>query len=304
MSFVTIYASDLQAREDKSVNSADESKVVLGATYLARVISPRAVVYADENMNSPLGFVSNGKTITVGNPRKLNRELVPIVVHGRIGFIQIREIRYEDEDDDQFNSKLGAPREHDIDVIIQQPDEKLSQNNFAFVSLHQFYPGDDLKNVFMAIDGVEKNALTGIVAQFIHRQEFSRYFWGAGFDYSFASSAHTSYGFFAINPTWGFTILRNPLFLLDIYGSLDFAITFIDIDNNAVKEPTGFAFGPQINARIVLFPDKKYHLTGGVALRRYTVKDTESLEDINEVPVNGIDNLIGVQFSLGFGLEF
>lgn len=305
LSFVTIYRADLKAQDDKSVNSRDEAPGQLGATYIARVTSPKAVVYADENMNSPLGFISNGKLITVGNPRKLNRELVPLVVYGRVAFIKISDIRYEDEDDDKFSSKIGAPREHDIDVIIQKPDEKLSQNNSAYFSLHQFYTGDELKNLFMAIDNEEKNSITGITAQFIHRKEFSKFFWGAGFDYSAVSSEHLRFAFFMINPTLGYTLLRNPLFLLDIYGSIDFSVTTaMDIDNNTDREPSGFLFGPQVNARIVFFPEKKYHLVGSMGYRKYKAREIDGLEDVNATPVEGVQNISGVQFAVGLGMEF
>lgn len=293
------------AQEDKSLNAKDASIGPLGATYSARVTAPKAIVYADENMNSPLGFISNGKLLTVGNPRKLNRDLVPLVVYGRIGFIQIKDIRYEDAGDENLSAKMGAPREHDIDVIIKKPDEKLSENNSFYVSLHSFSTGDELKNLFMAVDGVEKNSMNGVAVQFIHRQEFSRYFWGAGFDYSFVSSDNLSFGFFAINPTLGYSLMRNSLFFLDVYASMDFTVsTFTDIKNNTENEPSGFVWGPQVNARIVLFPEKKYHAFGGIGVRKYKVMEMESFTDANDRELSGLQNISGLQLFLGVGAEF
>ncbi len=304
-SFVTINASAFGAEADKSIEVDEISPQKLGQTYRARITTPKAIVYADENMNSPLGFISNGKLITVGNPRRMNRELVPLVVYGRVAFIQIKDIRYEDDEGEQLTSKSGAPREHDIDIIITPPDEKLSENNSAYLTLQNFFPGSDLKDFFMAVDGEEKSSLLGVHMQFIHRREFSRVFWGAGFDYSMASSDHASFGYFMINPTVGFTFMRNPLFLVDIYGSIDFSVsTLTNVEGNSVNEPSGFVWGPQINSRIVFFPDRRYHLVGGLSYKKYKTRELSNLTDLNDNPIEGIVYLNGLSFSLGLGMEF
>lgn len=303
-SFVTIYTGADALADDKSTNAADDVQQKLGNTYPARIATPKAIVYADENMNSPLGFISNGKLIIVGNPRKLNRELVPLVVHGRLAFIQIKDIRYETDEGELITAKNGAPKEHDVDIVIKPPDEKLSENNSAYLSINNFFTGDELKSVFQSIDGEEKSSMLGLRAQFIHRKEFSRYFWGAGFDYSFISSDGFSFGYFMINPTLGMTLMRNPLFLLDVYGSLDFSVTtFTDVKNNYENESGGFVWGPQISTRLVFFPENKYHIEAGMGLKRYRVMEIEQLTDKNDNTISGFTHLIGMNFFLGVGIE-
>ncbi len=298
LSFVTI-------ADDNSIINDGDTVNLNGTTYKARITAAKAIVYSDENMLSPLGYIANGKAIIVGNPRRINRDLVPIVIHGRLAFIELKDIRFEDKSDEDYNVKRGAPREHNIDAIIERPEEALSQNNSMYLALHTYAANDEIKNVFLATDGVEKSSLTGFSVQFIHRKELSRAFWGASLDYSSASSTSTKFGYWLLGPTIGYTPIRNKLFLIDLYGSFDLAInTQLEITSNFEKEPSGWLYGAQGNARIQLFPDAKYHLTGGVGLRKYKFIGLGPIQDSNGVYVNGITSLTAVQIFVGAGLEF
>lgn len=297
-SFVTMAADNSVINEYGKVNLA-------GKTYTARIISPKAVVYADENMLSPLGYIVNGKAIIVGNPRRMNRDLVPTVVYGRLAFIEIKDIRYEDTADEEYNARRGAPREHNFDVTIQKPEERLSENNSVFFSLHTYGAGDEVKNAFVNIQDAEVTNFSGFQFQFIHRKPLSRFFWGANFDYSGVSTADMKFNYFMLGPVFGFTPIRNPLFFLDIYGSLDLSVnTQFDISNNFENEPSGFVWGPQINARIMFFPQSKYHVFGGVGLRKYSISNLEVLTDLNDNEVDGMKSITSAQVFVGLGMEF
>jgi hypothetical protein len=297
-SFVTLAA-------DNSIDNDGQNIKLNGKTYSARVTAAKAIVYADENMLTPLGYISNSKIILVGNPRRINKDLVPIVVYGRIAFIEIRDIRYEDSEAEENSTITGAPREHDVDITIQRPDEKLSENNSIYFNLHTFGAGNEVQKVISDIDGVNKSSFTGFGTQIIHRAEASRFFYGGALDYSSISSTSIKFSFWTISPTIGFTPMRNRLFLLDVYGSFDIAFnTVLEITSNFEKEPPAIIFGPSINSRIVLFPESKYHLVGGIGIRKYQVNDLESLTDSNGNRIAGIKDITGINLFLGLGLEF
>ncbi len=298
LSFVTMAADNSIINDGGSVN-------MTGGTYTARVTASKAVVYADENMLSPLGYIGNGKAIIVGNPRRMNRDLVPIVIYGRLAFIEIKDIRYEDKADEEYSVKRGAPREHNIDAIIQTPEEALSENNSFYFSLHTYATNDEIKRAFLRADDADNGSMTGFSAQFIHRKELSRVFWGAGIDYSSTSSASMKYGYWLLSPTLGYTPMRNRLFLVDVYASLDLALnTQLEITSNYEKEPSGWMYGLQANARIVFFPNSKYHVAGGLGLRKYTITGLETLQDSSGNYFDGITGLTALQIFLGVGYEF
>lgn len=283
---------------------ADNSAGLIGTTYTARINAPKAVVYADENMLSPLGYIANGKAIKVGNPRRMNRDLVPLIISGRLAFIEIKDIRYENSSEDEYKFKRGAPLEHDFDKSIQKPSEVISQNNSFYLSGHRFTAGSDVENVLTAIDGSTVNSFMGFQAQFIHRQT-NPLFWGVAIDYSSISSNTVSFSYWMLSPTIGYTLVKKNLFNFEVYASLDLGMnTNFKVDESLTEGPSGFIWGPQVNARLVFFPEERYHALVGIGLRKYAVSGLEEISDAAGNTLNGIKSVSGVSVFLGVGIEF
>lgn len=285
-----------------SEDNTESSQTITGPQ-TARIIAPRAIVYSDESMNSPLGYISNDKLISVGIPRKKNPSLVPIIIYGRLAFIEVKNIQYEAESLKLHNSKRGAPREHNIDLILTRPEEKLSMNNSAYFNLHQYFAGEQTSTLFEAIDGEAKQSFIGFGIELIHRQIDSKIFWGAGYDYSSLSGSNISFTTYILTPTVGYTLFKNQLFLTDLSLSLDFGSGQLEIKNNYNAEPAAFIFGPQISGRIVFFPEQKYHVTGSIGVRSYKVMQLETLSDVNEQTIDGITQIRGLNLAIGFAIE-
>lgn len=290
---------------DNSIINDDTSLSLSGNSRVAVIISPRAVVYADENMLTPLGYIANGKSILVGNPRRINRNLVPLVIYGKLAFLEIKDLRYVDQADQEYNAKRGAPREHDFDVIITKTDEKLSINNSVYLTLHQYEAGADLKETFQTMDNSDVGTLSGFALQLIHRQSNSRLFWGAALDYSRIYNLNMKFEYMLLSPTFGYTFISNPVFLIEAYGSLDLAVNVnYEVETNFDEEPNGYLWGLQANARIVLFPTSKYQLAAGLGYRKYSVSGLSPLNDLSNVTFNGIRNIASVSMFAGIGIKF
>jgi hypothetical protein len=282
----------------------DDSSDPLSGPQPARVIVPRAVVYSDIYMNSPLGYISNNKLIMVGRSNKTNPDLVPLVVYGRLAFIELKNIQYTNESVNLLNSKRGAPREHNIDTILGKPEEKISVNNSAYFHLHQFSAGEQTSNLFGAFDGTSQENFKGFGTSLIHRQSDGRFFWGGGLEYNTISSANIDFYTLMINPIFGYTPLLFPSFLIDLSFSLDFSATAqLKLNNNSENNPTPFLYGPQLMARIVFFPQKRYHFTSSLGYRVYKVTKASDLTDAKGLPIDGITNAGGMGLAIGFAIE-
>ncbi len=283
---------------------AESTSDLLVGTHLARVIIPRAVVYSDENMNSPLGYISNDRLITVGNPRKKNPDLVPLIVYGRLAFIEAKSIHFENESIETLNAKRGAPREHNIDIILIKPEEKLSENNSAYFAIHEYGAGNDTKNLYSAIEGNEKSSIVGYDISLIHRQVNGKMFWGGAFEYNTITSSNIDLSFYVLKPILGYTLMRTSLFLLDLNLSFDFTVgAQLKIKSNLDTEPNAFIYGPTFGGKIVFFPNNKYHLFGVMAYRNYKVLQIENVYDSNEKLINGIGSINGLEIGVGLAFE-
>ena len=74
----------------------------------ALVISDQAVIYADEQMSAPVGFVRKGKKIKVGDIPRNRAQVYPIIVSGKVAYIRVIDVNTQKESVD--STKLVAER--------------------------------------------------------------------------------------------------------------------------------------------------------------------------------------------------
>ena len=161
MSFIlSLLLSSVTIAADNTLTKEYGAVVLVGQTFTARISGPKAVVYSDENMLSPLGYIGNGKAITVGTPRRMNRDLVPLIINGKLAYIEIKNIRYEDTRDQEYMARRGPPREHNFDLILPKPSERLSDNNSLFFNLHTFSAGQQVKDAFVNLEENEQSSFS------------------------------------------------------------------------------------------------------------------------------------------------
>lgn len=69
----------------------------LWASQEALVVIDRAVIYADQEMTSPLGFIRKGKKVTIGEIPRNKAQVYPIIVSGKIAYIRALDVTTERE---------------------------------------------------------------------------------------------------------------------------------------------------------------------------------------------------------------
>lgn len=67
----------------------------VSASQEAIVTSPRAIIFSDQEMSSPIGFISQGKKIKIGDTARNKAQVYPIVVSGKIAYIRTRDVSTE-----------------------------------------------------------------------------------------------------------------------------------------------------------------------------------------------------------------
>ena len=80
----------------------------LWAYQSAMVIADRAVIYADEQMSAPLGFIRKGKKIKVGEVARNRAQVYPIIVSGKMAYVRVIDLSTETESVE--SGKLVAER--------------------------------------------------------------------------------------------------------------------------------------------------------------------------------------------------
>lgn len=80
----------------------------LWASQEAMVLAERAVIYSDQEMTSPIGYVVRGKKIMVGDIPRNKAQVYPIVVSGKVAYVRVIDVTTEKESMD--SNRLTAER--------------------------------------------------------------------------------------------------------------------------------------------------------------------------------------------------
>ena len=154
------------------------------ATRLAHVKTDQAVVYADQNLSTPLGRISRGKKVVVGEvPRKYGT-LLPVLIAGRVGWIQIKDIQFVEIADTDSENML----EHDI--IALEKSDNLGINNHIGLVHNVLVFGNEWEELSYAIGDEVGLRPFYMTLYFDHRPPSLRYSFGVGLSYLYLEQEH------------------------------------------------------------------------------------------------------------------
>ena len=92
------------------------------AAQWAKVISEKAIIYADQKQTAPIGYLVKGKKVRVGEVVRHHGELLPIVVTGKIAYIKVTDL------DISFSTELlVSPAER----LSNKANEKIIEQRLA-----------------------------------------------------------------------------------------------------------------------------------------------------------------------------
>lgn len=95
----------------------------LWASQDAMVIVDKAFIYSDQAMTSPIGYVSRGKKLVVGEIPRNKAQVYPIIVSGKVAYIRVLDLTTEKESMD--SNRLTAER-------FQKTTRSVPQSKFVF----------------------------------------------------------------------------------------------------------------------------------------------------------------------------
>lgn len=115
----------------------------LWAAQDAIVMAEEAVIFADEKMSAPVGFVRRGKKIKVGDVARFKAQVYPLIVSGKVAYIRVTDVSTEKESVD--SAVLVAERFQQQTKVEQKSSYSVSFLNYSSqVSLNK--QNDRLKN--------------------------------------------------------------------------------------------------------------------------------------------------------------
>lgn len=98
----------------------------------AVVVAQEAIIYSDQEMTSPIGYISFGKKVKIGEVARNKASVYPIVVSGKIAFIKVVDVSTQKESMD--SDDLTARRFQKKAEEVKEKKAKIVASYFSFLS--------------------------------------------------------------------------------------------------------------------------------------------------------------------------
>jgi hypothetical protein len=247
----------------------------------AVVKNKRAIIYADMALEHPLGFVRQGKQISVGEVKRRRGKVLPVAVSGKIGWIKVEDISITSD------SKTFAWAQSALDYQIEKEKEKvekdpLDENNYLMFRMNQMSPSLSGASSEGGSGSVSEGASgSGFTFLFEHRHPHHRLHWGIGADYYAVKSTLANFKTLAVrihlaNPLWKWSVAHMEWFVAGLISG-DFRAAVSDLG-----EYRGSMYGAEIGAQARFFSFSKIGLNAGFSYLYNKVNGLDAIQNADE----------------------
>lgn len=274
------------------------------AAQMAIVSSQKAIIYSDQGLSSPLGFVRAGRQLMVGSTVRQNGLIVPVIVAGRVAYIQTKDITLSQTDLVIGQKPLGPKlSEHEVDIPMEEIKDDLKENNFFSFQVGQYSGGSQLDQISDAA-GVENSSITTFRVMFEHRPEIYRYFWDVGFGLYTLSNDEFSLQALTLEGNISYSLLQTEFLTVQALAGALFSGDFRLTRESLNEQSRGAAFGYQLGATVKLATRQKWGLMGSATLQTMLPQEIETVGYVLEDGSTQLSKLQSLHLSVGLVYKF
>ncbi|EQC46345.1 hypothetical protein [Bacteriovorax sp. Seq25_V] len=252
------------------------------ATRMAYTTNIKTIVYADENLDIPIGYIRAGRKITVGDNNLKTNTITPILVAGRIAYVQIKDITFESN-----GSEISAApeiKDHDVDMLFLTDEDKLKENNFLTLSLGVSGTGTQWEEFNSSLESEsEKKNLSTFRLSLEHRTSLKSYGFSIWLGYMNTSTDIAKFEAPLIGGEYQYRLIQTKLISIEGFAGLQFSggakITMID-----GQISKSVMYGTDLGVRARLFPFSTFGFNASASLfsNKITNMDAIQDDDLNE----------------------
>lgn len=274
------------------------------AAQMAIVSSGKAIIYADQGLTTPLGFVRSGRQLMVGETVRQSGTLLPVVVAGRIAYIQLKDVVLSDADL-VSSQKPQGPKivEHEIDIPMDEITDDLKQNNHVSFQIGQFFAGTQLEELSLAA-GAENGAVTSYRLMFEHRPVIYRYFWDVGLGlYNYATESFALRAI-TLEGNYYYSLIQTRFLTVQGFAGVILSGDFRLTSDQLQVQSKGTAYGYQFGGSVKMATRQKIGFIGNLSMQTILPNGIETLGFILADGTEKLTKLQGLHFSLGVVYKF
>lgn len=263
----------------------------------------KAIVYADVEMTSPIGYVRGGRQLKVGSQARRGGAILPIVVAGRIAYIRTQDVSVSNNPSALGSSPQGPKlREHQIALPMGEVEDDLKENNFLVLSLGQYQGGGDLSDLNEGF-GLDDSALTSITAMFEHRPVIYDFSWDVGIGYYSMSNEAYDLQTLTLEGNIYYSLLKTGFIDFQAYGGFTLSGDIRLTSETLPREERGSMWGYQFGAAAKIAPRQKWGFVFKAGIQRF---NPTNLGDLKTSFTEGgsVGKIQGPHLSAGIAYKF
>jgi len=156
---------------------------IVFAAQKVTVSTSRAIIYADKELTLPLGYVSMGKELVVGEVTRRGGQILPLIVSGKVAYIKVDDISFSKNDQKKGHSRYFQKDEDPIDFdSLKKVQKDLQKNNYLTTSYGFFEPGDNWHTLASTTGSLAKESIKTISLTLEHRDPLKKLSFGLGLE--------------------------------------------------------------------------------------------------------------------------
>lgn len=267
----------------------------------AVVSAPSAVIFADMELSAPIGTLKQGKEIRVGSVARKNGTVLPVIVMGKVTYIQVKDVELQEFKVD--SSKKLAEHKY-FNVSGQKVEDNLSDNNHLSLSMHKFASGDDWDKFSRELGQSSGEDVTGYLLMFEHRSPETKYHWGGGLGFYSISEQNFYFKTLTVEFQMHYIPISTALITIDLGGGVLFSGDARVKVSGASSEARGSLFGYQLSAQAKIFPYSKISFLAGMEIRKMSFNGLDKISTDNGTQTKEIKSMGGFGIYAGISYGF
>ncbi len=262
---------------------------------IAFIKESRALIYADPEMKVPIGYLSKGKKIKIGEVKRNNDSVVPMVLSGKIVYIKVDDLVIKGE---KPNAESTATRTH---LLEEEKEEKEPMEPFRLAANVGFMDAGSQWKDLMSLTGGPTSPLIQIEAMVEVRLTQSRFFFDGGFIYSSVQGGIYHFEGLGFKALAQYKLLEMDFLSVDLNAGFNIAPGGAKLIYNGLFD-NGSYYGYIFGGQVRLLPKSNLNINIGLD---YNIM---ALDDISDIPLSsgyyklnllkGLSLYLGISFPL------
>jgi len=237
---------------------------------IAFIKESRALIYADPEMKIPIGYLSKGKKIQVGEVKRNNGQVFPLVLSGKIVFIKTGDLVLKDQKPEE---SVTVTTSH---LIEEEKEEKEPLEPVRLTANFELMDPGPQWDELMSLTGGTQSQIFQLEALVEVRLTESPFFFDAGFIYSQIKGGIYEYYGLGFKALAQFRIVNIELLSLDVSAGFNIAPGGSKIVYSGFYDD-GSYWGYLFGAQVRFLPNSPWNINLGL---NYNIMALSGIEDI------------------------